>query len=76
MITANKELFAAILTVFRQMDEASSPTDPAVRQAKRAILNGLAEAHLIDALDDAPILAALIALPRPNQPVDARKDHR
>jgi hypothetical protein len=45
------------------MEEASSPTDPAVIQAKRAILNGLAELHLIDALDDARTLATLTALP-------------
>jgi hypothetical protein len=63
MITKRKELLTAVCTVFRNMEEASSPTDPAVIQAKRAILNGLAELHLIDALDDARTLATLTALP-------------
>jgi hypothetical protein len=45
------------------MEQASSPTDPAVIQAKRAILNGLAELRMIDALDDATTLAALTSLP-------------
>jgi hypothetical protein len=61
MITERKELLTAICTVFRSMEEASSPTDPAVIQAKRSILNGLAEIHMVDALDDAPVLAALTA---------------
>jgi hypothetical protein len=61
MITERKELLTAICTVFRSMEEASSPTDPAVMQAKRSILNGLAEIHMVDALDDAPVLAVLTA---------------
>jgi hypothetical protein len=64
MITRHKELLSAVSIVFRNMEEASSPTDPAVIQAKRAILNGLAELHMIDALDDGPTLAALTALPQ------------
>ena len=68
MITAKKELLTAIFTFFRCLDEASSPTDPAVIQAKRAILNGLAEVQIIDALDDASILATLTALPHGSQP--------
>lgn len=48
---------------FRSMEQASSPTDPAVIQAKRALLNGLAELRMIDALDDATTLAALTSLP-------------
>lgn len=64
MITANRELFSAICAAFRHLDAASSPTDPAVIKAKRAILNGLAEVHLIDALDDASTIADLTALPR------------
>ena len=63
MITRRKELLTAVCTVFRNMEEASSHTDPAVIQAKRAILNGLAELHMIDALDDGPTLATLTALP-------------
>jgi hypothetical protein len=63
MITKHQELLTAICTVFRNMEQASSPTDPAVMQAKRAILNGLAELRMIDALDDAPTLAALTAVP-------------
>ena len=53
MLKERKELLTAVCTVFRNMEEASSPTDPAVMQAKRSILNGLAEMHMIDALDDA-----------------------
>ncbi len=62
MITSNKGLLTAICTAFRHLDQASSPTDPAVVLAKRFILNGLAEIHMIDALDDASILAILTAL--------------
>ena len=63
MITRHKELLTAVCTVFRSMEEASSPTDPAVIQAKRAILNGLAKLHMINALDDASALATLTAIP-------------
>jgi hypothetical protein len=64
MISKHQELLTAICTVFRSMEQASSPTDPAVIQAKRAFLNGLAELRMIDALEDARTLAALTALPR------------
>ncbi len=64
MLKERRELLNAICTVFRSLEEASSPSDPAVMQAKRSILNGLAEIHMIDALDDGPVLAALTALPR------------
>jgi len=63
MLKERRELLSAICTVFRNLEEASSPSDPAVMQAKRSILNGLAEIDMIDALDDRPVLAALTALP-------------
>ena len=63
MLTRHKDLLTALCTVFRSMEEASSPADPAVIHAKRAILNGLAELHMIDALDDASTLASLTAIP-------------
>jgi hypothetical protein len=63
MITKHQELLTAICSVFRSMEQASSPTDPAVIQAKRALLNGLAELRMIDALDDATTLAALTSRP-------------
>jgi hypothetical protein len=64
MIAEDRNLLNAICRIFRDLEEAGGPTDPAVIQAKRALLNGLAELRLIDALDDAGILATLIALPR------------
>ena len=63
MLKERRELLSAICAVFRSLEEASSPSDPAVMQAKRSILNGLAEIDMIDALDDGPVLAALTALP-------------
>ena len=64
MIAEDRSLLIAICSHFRDLEEASGPSDPAVIQAKRALLNGLAELRLIDALDDALILATLTALPR------------
>jgi hypothetical protein len=64
MIADDRNLLFAICTIFRELEEASGVTDPAVIQAKRALLNGLAELRLIDALDDALILESLTALPQ------------
>jgi hypothetical protein len=63
MLRERKELLNSICTVFKYLDDSSSPTGPAVIAAKRTILNGLAELHLVDALDDASSIAALTALP-------------
>jgi hypothetical protein len=74
VITEHKALLNAVCTLFKHLDAASSPTDPAVVQAKRAILNGLAELHMIDALDDASTIAALTALPHVRQGTSDRNE--
>ena len=64
MITSPRErrqLLNAVCTLFRCIDTASSPADLAVVRAKRAILNGLFELHVFNALDDGPLIAALAA---------------
>jgi len=64
MIAEDRSLLIAICAHFRDLEEAGGPADPAVILAKRALLNGLAELRMINALDDALMLATLTALPR------------